>query len=101
MNERRKMPEGHRDTSSRSSPSNSDALILVFAAIEAIAMRRRSRSRRSRSPKLPSVGNVVDTMFHEPLVAHVDRGRQWRATIAQNGAGGDQDRRGHNEASHQ
>ena len=47
MNERRKIPEGQRETSPRSSASNSDALIFVLAEIDSSAIRLRSRSRRS------------------------------------------------------
>ena len=49
MNDRRKMPDGQRETSPRSSASNSDALILVLAEIEDSAICRRSRSRRRRA----------------------------------------------------
>ena len=47
-----KMPEGQRDTSSRSSPSRSVMPILVLSAIDFSAICLRSRSYRSRLPRL-------------------------------------------------
>ena len=55
MKARRKMPDGHLETSSRSSPSNNATLIFVLAEIDDRAMCRRSRSRRRRLPKRSSV----------------------------------------------
>ena len=55
-NDRRKIPDGHLDTSSRSSASKIDAWILVRAVIDWSETPRRSRSWRRRRPK-PSVMN--------------------------------------------
>src|SRR4051812_46719315 len=60
MNDLRKMPEGQRDTSPRSSPSNRVTLILVFAEIEDNGICRRSRSRRSRTHS-DSSGTLAST----------------------------------------
>src|ERR1043165_6981641 len=51
MNERRKMPDGQRETSPRSSASKSEALILVFSEIDFSRIWRRWRSffRRTHS----------------------------------------------------
>jgi hypothetical protein len=52
MNDLRKIPDGHRDASSRSRSSNSETEIFVFSAIDERAIFLRSRSRRRRRPKL-------------------------------------------------
>src|SRR6185503_13069497 len=68
MKARRKMPAGQRDTSSRSSAWRSARLIFVSAAIEDNEICRRSRSPRSRAPKLSSVTEILD-LFAAPLLA--------------------------------
>src|SRR5262249_18541071 len=55
----RKMPDGQRATLSRSRSSKCDTLILVFSAIDASGICRRSGSRRSRLPKLSSVVRIL------------------------------------------
>src|SRR5215204_1640907 len=53
-----KMPEGQRETLSRSNPSRRVMLIFVLSAIDLRAICRRSRSWRKRPPKL-SMGAPV------------------------------------------
>src|SRR5712691_4658477 len=66
MNARRKMPDGQRDTSSRSSASKSATLIFVLAEMDERAIRRRSRSRRKRLPKVSSIIGAPRLMFEQP-----------------------------------
>jgi len=63
-NARRKIPVGQRDTSSRSSASRRERLILVFSAIEVSEIWRRSRSRRRRGPKADP-GSIVDVVAND------------------------------------
>src|ERR1700691_978978 len=70
MNDRRKIPDGHREKSSRSSPSSSCTPILVLAATDAREISRRSRSARSLRPGL-SVTLTVP-VFLQPLLADGD-----------------------------
>ena len=51
MNDRRKMPDGHRETSPRSSASKSEALIFVLAEMDDSGICLRSRSFRRRAHK--------------------------------------------------
>src|SRR3954451_17275421 len=52
MNERAKTPAGQRDTSLRSSPSQSSGGTFVTAAIVSMEMPRRARALRKRAPKV-------------------------------------------------
>src|SRR5688572_27680486 len=70
MKARRKIPDGHRDTSPRSSPSKRTTLIFVFAEMDDKVIFRRSRSRRRRLPKDSSVTTLPRLMLEQPRPAH-------------------------------
>src|SRR5262245_47610464 len=55
--ERRNIPVGHRETSSRSSPSSSDSLILVCSAMVASGICCSSRCSRSLVPNVESIAH--------------------------------------------
>jgi hypothetical protein len=71
MNDRRKIPDGHREKSSRSRLSRSCALIFVVAATAAREILRPSRSARSRRPGLSVTLAAVLVLLH-PLPADSD-----------------------------
>ena len=74
-NARLNIPVGHRDTSSRSSASRRDRLILVVSAIDFREICRRSRSCRRRGPKL-AAGSILEILTTFVQRARLRRNRQ-------------------------